>query len=882
MSGIRISFGGKLVRRFFLMSMAVSLCFSDAVFAVEQQQLHMLSTNDIVFYDPGCKSQEGCVAPTGDEITWIGDSYSVQAQLMGGKIAAALPGISFGGSEGDANSTIQGCKFVASDGGCGVENPSGFTILRRLIENGGLKPYLVFALGTNGMWSSAYVEEFKEIMRGSPDTKVILVNSKTMRSDLDYTESNQRLSELAMSNSNYFLADWAAVADESYFPADDLVHPRAGNGEGYDAWIEAIVSALPMDCNPTLLPGVTVAERVWNWFVNYFNNQNLSDRNIPAIISGIMGNLTVETGINPFLISSDQLYSGMHMLRNIYGGDALRQRVNSAIGTNYWYVHDGATWWTDETDVDGQLAERNIPDEAISTAINVSLEYYTTDISYWNDEFMVGVREWGVADTPGGYSDLFLATMERATPGSYPLEDEGVRQHYSGLYQGVPGRRAESERIYNKYAGATPINPRVTTGSAANNSSADSPIGNNENYAGEQVWSDDQMELIQEYRPVYESVAQQYGIPWQMLATMHRLEHGLQLDNPSNGQGIYQLYSYTDGGTNSNAFLPSGPVDMAEFQRQTNIAAEIMKGMIENGGYDPNSDEGAKYLMFSYNGRASQYINKALAMGFSQREADAGEGSPYVMNRYDARRDPNSSGMDPNWPGRFVGDGTYDSTATMSDFGGFVLYTALGGGGGSAGTDPCSSGGGAADGDLINYVRRYAWPEYHSPQFLERMPDYAEAVTRRDGDGLWVGGTVGDVQGIDCGGFVTTILNESGFDPDYNYGGDKSKGASAILSGQIPYLRSHPDEWQLVNPSLGVAISDESDLTPGDVAFSGCYGSTLESIDCEHTYLYIGEVEGFETHIASASYSERGNARAPMSGYEGIVRSDIVWFHKIK
>ena len=50
------------------------------------------------------------------------------------------------------------------------------------------------------------------------------------------------------------------------------------------------------------------------------------------------------------------------------------------------------------------------------------------------------------------------------------------------------------------------------------------------------------------------------------------------------GQGIYQLYTYTAGGTNSNAFLPAGPVSDDEFARQTDIATSIMKDMIESAG----------------------------------------------------------------------------------------------------------------------------------------------------------------------------------------------------------------------------------------------------------------------------------------------------------
>lgn len=184
-------------------------------------------------------------------------------------------------------------------------------------------------------------------------------------------------------------------------------------------------------------------------------------------------------------------------------------------------------------------------------------------------------------------------------------------------------------------------------------------------------------------------------------------------------------------------------------------------------------------------------------------------------------------------------------------------------------------------GRLIEYVRRYVWPEHHSAPYLDRMPDYADIVAERQRNGLYVGGTVGGVAGIDCGGFVTTILNESGFDANYNYGGTGK--ASNVKWGQLPYIRES-DSWKMVNSSVDTPISDESMLSPGDVGFSRCTGSTVESLECGHTYLYIGEVSGYETHIASASYSSDGisSGRAPMAGFESITGSGVVWFHKVK
>ncbi len=199
----------------------------------------------------------------------------------------------------------------------------------------------------------------------------------------------------------------------------------------------------------------------------------------------------------------------------------------------------------------------------------------------------------------------------------------------------------------------------------------------NVNYAGEQVWADWELDAIQANRPFYEAAIKKQStyIPWQLMAAIHSMEHSLQRDNPANGQGAYQLYSYTAGGTNDNAFYPEGEISDEEFARQTEIAVSVIAG--KASGLDLSTDDGVKRLLFAYNGMAAKYIEKAKNMGYSDSEAGNGEGSAYVMNRYDAQRDPTSDGMSQYWPGLFVADGKYDETATQTRFGAFVKFKAL-------------------------------------------------------------------------------------------------------------------------------------------------------------------------------------------------------------
>ena len=205
--------------------------------------------------------------------------------------------------------------------------------------------------------------------------------------------------------------------------------------------------------------------------------------------------------------------------------------------------------------------------------------------------------------------------------------------------------------------------------------------GNNYNYDGDEVLSEVELQAIVANQPFYERAADEYGFPWQVLAAIHYREHRLRRDNPGNGQGAYQLFSYTAGGENENAFLPAGPISDEEFQRQTDITASLISSNYAEG-LDLTTDEGVKKLFYRYNGTGNGvYARQALALGFSEAEAANGEGSPYVMNRFDLIRDPT---VEPTRSNNTWGQFKVDAVGSLeypanSDFGAFVVYVALGG-----------------------------------------------------------------------------------------------------------------------------------------------------------------------------------------------------------
>ena len=211
----------------------------------------------------------------------------------------------------------------------------------------------------------------------------------------------------------------------------------------------------------------------------------------------------------------------------------------------------------------------------------------------------------------------------------------------------------------------------------------------------------------------------------------------------------------------------------------------------------------------------------------------------------------------------------YQATAKRRDYA-KDFYNQYAGNGTTTGSELNS-----CSGDLSNLTLSYAWPEYHPAPYIDRRPSYAQAVTLSQSEGRYVGGSVSGVPGIDCGGFVTVLMQNSGIAPNYNTGPDGT-GIAGATGGQEKWVIDQG--WTLINPSETSPV-DTSLLQAGDVAFSG--GSNYT--ENQHTFVYVGQISDFDSVIASASYSTSGNGRAPMAGKEDLIYSGgnaVRWYRK--
>lgn len=205
----------------------------------------------------------------------------------------------------------------------------------------------------------------------------------------------------------------------------------------------------------------------------------------------------------------------------------------------------------------------------------------------------------------------------------------------------------------------------------------------NKDYAGNDILNSAQLKVVSENVSFYKIAADKEGIPWQIIAAIHYRETRLKRFGPSNYQGPYQIIS---GG------YPTGDYTDQQFQDATNKAAAFIKN--KAGDTDLQSIDGVKSVLFAYNGKSDGYIQQALNLGFTKDQAYNGEGSAYVMNRADLKRDPTVEPTKSNNTWGQTKAGTIEYPAN-NDYGAFIVYASLSGltASGDCGSNGLVSGG---------------------------------------------------------------------------------------------------------------------------------------------------------------------------------------------
>ena len=178
--------------------------------------------------------------------------------------------------------------------------------------------------------------------------------------------------------------------------------------------------------------------------------------------------------------------------------------------------------------------------------------------------------------------------------------------------------------------------------------------------------------------------------------------------------------------------------------------------------------------------------------------------------------------------------------------------------GSATGNTDCSGTAGVS-GSFQQKVLDYVLPDFHERPYTgadKAKPDYVTAADKALSEGRYVGNSKAPWY-ADCGGFVSTLIVDSGHDTTYN---KKESGGNGPTETQYAWLESH---WQLLGRAEEI---DVATLQPGDVWITRGRG---------HTFVYIGDVPGINSKAASASNMDR----VPMAASEKLTSAGN-WYRK--
>ncbi|MBQ6511020.1 CHAP domain-containing protein [Candidatus Saccharibacteria bacterium] len=425
---------------FFALSGPISsvTLFSQNSSAIDDTTLDIFAENNIMFYDPDEQKMPDCNStlgskPSGNQITWIGDSYTEEAKNI---IEEKLSGVDL---------YYQVSKTVS---GNNPNNRSGLTILDELVQANNLRPYLVFALGTNSGWTDSDISELKRL--AGSETKVILVTSRT-ENGTDYIQSNLRIKTLTENNDNIYLADWASdsVYKAEYYASDpEKIHPYADGG--FKAWFNVIYNAIPGGSAKSV-SGENSVEIIWGYLANtgLFTSEQ---------IAGIIGNALVEVGgywqdgmdiddnmlnLNP--LSTDPNYVYLFQ----WYRSTNKEKLDAALSSYNKYLNDSYY----------RESSSSIPISDRKGIIEILLKY-ALEVGGGADSAEIWIKEVQAQTTVTAATEAFLVSFEGAA-GSTKYPGDPI-QEYTGLTD------SNKRRVQNKNADGFGYQRRNIRVSAAN------------------------------------------------------------------------------------------------------------------------------------------------------------------------------------------------------------------------------------------------------------------------------------------------------------------------------------------------------------------------------------------------------------------------------
>lgn len=155
---------------------------------------------------------------------------------------------------------------------------------------------------------------------------------------------------------------------------------------------------------------------------------------------------------------------------------------------------------------------------------------------------------------------------------------------------------------------------------------------------------------------------------------------------------------------------------------------------------------------------------------------------------------------------------------------------------------------------MLDLAKQYAWED--GRRTTEHKPEYKKAIDERKANNLYIGG----YDGIDCGGFVATVVDNSKVDPDKPYIGQTSVAEKYMTENSTKYQK--------------LSVTSTNDLQPGDIGVINAGDGQGAN---GHIYMFTGKLtESFNGNAAEASLG--GAAPTATNAYINDDRGDYKWF----
>lgn len=623
-------------------------------------------------------------------------------------------------------------------------------------------------------------------------------------------------------------------------------------------------ASTPITCSTSSTPSVTNTPGLKSGSDVYILGDSITERSESAYVSsfqqdGITAYVDASSGrsLNGGGTDGNQL-SGMQAIAADQPEIQKAQAIVIALGTN-----DGDT---------------NVSIEQAITALNTKVPVYWVDTvavgrtaspgeASW-DQQVVEPNNQAIYTTASSQNFSVVSWYKTVDPNGDPQKPNGDETDANGYIDnsdglGVHPTPAGINALVNLVTGTVTGNTPTAPTSSSNGSCCTqitlptSPAASNLDYAGRPILDQGQLQAIAQYAPTYKQAATEANIPWQMLAAIHYREDSLQLVNPSNGYGIYQITNASKFHPNDPSLYAAGPITSQQFLQESIDAANFVQSSAVPDNYtvdqtltaNTNNTNIIKDTFFSYNGRADAYINQAAQNGFNPN-TQGYEGSSYVMNKADEKRDAAVlSPSEQTWGYLAYGGNTlyYPSQGvTDGQYGAFVVYADLTG---ISSSESCSGSGATS-------------------QLQEKVVQIAEQQLQEWNSGQQDYTKYGGSEGEDwCAFFVSWVYNQAGY--PLNTGGAwqvawvpeyvptsvqdqyNETGFSIETSGRFVW---HPESGNSYTPQ------------PGDIAVHNISGETALS----HVNLVVGVsgnqatfIGGNEPGVQENTYAFDG---APGSG----------------